>query len=67
MENGGFYSVSSVLGGVLSFLVYLNMVSMSVDGKLEKFWITELTRPAFEDWLEHEEHPVVIIGIGSIE
>ncbi len=40
---------------------------MSVDGKLEKFWLTELTRPAFEDWLEHEEHPVVIIGIGSIE
>jgi len=26
-----------------------------------------LTRPAFEDWLEHEKHPVVVIGIGSIE
>ncbi len=40
---------------------------MSENGKLSKFWITELTRPAFEDWLEHEENPVVIIGIGSIE
>jgi creatinine amidohydrolase len=40
---------------------------MSEKGKLSKFWITELTRPAFEDWLEHEKHPVVIIGIGSIE
>ena len=40
---------------------------MSKKGKLSKFWITELTRPAFEDWLEHEEHPVVVIGIGSIE
>jgi creatinine amidohydrolase len=40
---------------------------MSEKGKLSKFWITELTRPAFEDWLEHEKHPVVVIGIGSIE
>jgi hypothetical protein len=40
---------------------------MSENGKLSKFWITELTRPAFEDWLEHEENPVVVIGIGSIE
>jgi creatinine amidohydrolase len=40
---------------------------MSEKGKLSKFWITELTRPAFEDWLEHEEHPVAVIGIGSIE
>jgi len=40
---------------------------MSEKGKLSKFWITELTRPAFEDWLEHEEHPAVVIGIGSIE
>jgi len=40
---------------------------MSKKGKLSKFWITELTRPAFEDWLEHEEHPVVVIGIGAIE
>jgi len=40
---------------------------MSEKGVLSKYWITELTRPAFEDWLEHEENPVVVIGIGSIE
>jgi len=40
---------------------------MSENGVLSKYWITELTRPAFEDWLENEENPVVIIGIGSIE
>jgi creatinine amidohydrolase len=40
---------------------------MSENGKLTKFWIQELTRPAFEDWLENEPTPVVIIGIGSIE
>ena len=40
---------------------------MSENGVLSKFWITELTRPAFEDWLENEENPVVVIGIGSIE
>lgn len=40
---------------------------MSENGKLKKFWIHELTRPAFEDWLENEPTPVVIIGIGSIE
>jgi len=40
---------------------------MSENGKLSKFWITELTRPAFEDWLEHEKDPVIVIGIGSIE
>jgi creatinine amidohydrolase len=40
---------------------------MSENGKLKKFWIHELTRPAFEDWLENEPIPVVIIGIGSIE
>ncbi|MGD2125764.1 MAG: creatininase family protein [Desulfobacteraceae bacterium] len=34
---------------------------------LSKFWIHELTRPAFEDWLKQEEAPVVIIGLGSIE
>ncbi len=34
---------------------------------LSKFWIHELTRPAFEEWLEKESAPVVIIGIGSIE
>jgi len=40
---------------------------MSENGKLSKFWIHELTRPAFEDWLDKEPDPVVIIGIGSIE
>jgi creatinine amidohydrolase/Fe(II)-dependent formamide hydrolase-like protein len=40
---------------------------MSENGKLSKFWIQELTRPAFEDWLENEPEPVVIIGIGAIE
>jgi creatinine amidohydrolase len=40
---------------------------MSENGKLKKFWIHELTRPAFEDWLENEPIPVVLIGIGSIE
>ena len=40
---------------------------MSEKGVLSKFWITELTRPAFADWLENEKEPVVIIGIGSIE
>jgi creatinine amidohydrolase len=40
---------------------------MSQNGKLSRFWIQELTRPAFEDWLENEPDPVVIIGIGAIE
>ena len=40
---------------------------MSENGKLSKFWVQELTRPAFEDWLENEQAPVVIIGIGAIE
>jgi creatinine amidohydrolase len=40
---------------------------LSENGKLKKFWIQELTRPAFEDWLDHEPAPVVIIGIGAIE
>ncbi|MCW4050288.1 MAG: creatininase family protein [Candidatus Bathyarchaeota archaeon] len=40
---------------------------MSENGKLSKFWIQELTRPAFEDWLENEAEPVVIVGIGAIE
>jgi len=40
---------------------------MSENGKLKKFWIQELTRPAFEDWLENEPAPVVVIGIGAIE
>jgi creatinine amidohydrolase/Fe(II)-dependent formamide hydrolase-like protein len=40
---------------------------MSVDGKLSRFWIQELTRPAFEDWLENEPAPVVMVDIGAIE
>jgi len=40
---------------------------MSENGKLSRFWIQELTRPAFEDWLENEPAPTVIIGIGAIE
>lgn len=40
---------------------------MSENGKLSKFWIQELTRPAFEDWLDKEPAPVVIIGVGAIE
>lgn len=34
---------------------------------LSKFWIHELTRPAFEEWLDQEPEPVVIIGVGSLE
>jgi len=34
---------------------------------LSKFWIHELTRPAFAEWLESESAPVAVIGIGSIE
>ena len=40
---------------------------MSENGTLSRFWVQELTRPAFEDWLDHEPAPVVIIGIGAIE
>lgn len=40
---------------------------MSENGVLNKFWIQELTRPAFEDWLANEPDPLVIIGIGAIE
>ena len=40
---------------------------MSENGKLKLFWIHELTRPAFEDWLDNDENPVAVIGIGSIE
>ena len=36
-------------------------------GKLKRFWIWELTRPAFEEWLENDPAPVVIIGVGSVE
>jgi len=34
---------------------------------LSKHWIHELTRPAFEEWLNDEKEPVVVIGVGSIE
>ncbi len=40
---------------------------MSEKGKLSRFWLWELTRPAFEDWLDNEPAPVVVIGIGSVE
>ena len=40
---------------------------MSENGKLNKFWLWELTRPAFEDWVENEPEPVVVLGMGSIE
>lgn len=40
---------------------------MSENGKLSKFWVQDLTRPAFEDWLANEPDPLVIIGIGAIE
>jgi len=40
---------------------------MSENGRLRRFWLWELTRPAFEDWLKNEPAPVVIIGLGSIE
>ena len=38
---------------------------MSENGILSRFWVQELTRPAFEDWLENE--PIIIIGISAIE
>ena len=40
---------------------------MSEKGKLSKFWIHELTRPNFVEWMENEKHPTAVIGIGSIE
>jgi creatinine amidohydrolase len=40
---------------------------MSEKGKLTRFWLHELTRPDFVDWLEHEKEPVIVIGIGSVE
>ena len=40
---------------------------MSENGKLSKFWVQDLTRQAFVDWLENEPEPLVIIGIGAIE
>ncbi len=43
------------------------MIVLSIEGKLSRFWIHQLTRPAFEDWLENTENPVVIMGLGAIE
>jgi creatinine amidohydrolase len=40
---------------------------LSENVKLSRFWIHELTRPAFEDWVENEAAPVVVIGIGAVE
>lgn len=40
---------------------------MSEKGKLSKYWIQHLTRPAFEDWLENEPKPVIVMGLGAIE
>jgi len=40
---------------------------LSDKGKLKHFWIQELTRPAFEEWVDSEENPVVVIGIGAVE
>lgn len=49
------------------FISIVYSLFMSSNGKLSTFWLQELTRPAFEDWLENEPVPVVIIGIGAIE
>lgn len=43
------------------------MENMSKKTKLERFWLQELTRPDFEEWMENEPAPVIIIGIGSLE
>lgn len=40
---------------------------MSENGKLSRYWLHELTRPAFEDWLENEPEPVIVLGLGAIE
>jgi creatinine amidohydrolase len=34
---------------------------------LTKFWLHELTRPAFEEWLREEASPVIIMAVGSLE
>jgi creatinine amidohydrolase len=43
-----------------------SVIFLSENGTLKKFWLQELTRPAFEDWIENEPVPVVL-GVGSIE
>jgi len=40
---------------------------MKEKNMLSRYWIHELTRPTFEEWVENEPAPVIIIGIGSIE
>jgi creatinine amidohydrolase len=40
---------------------------LSEGGVLSRFWLHELTRPAFEDWLDNEPAPVIVVGIGSVE
>jgi creatinine amidohydrolase len=40
---------------------------LSEKGQLSRFWLHELTRPDFVDWLENDDAPTVVIGIGSIE
>jgi creatinine amidohydrolase/Fe(II)-dependent formamide hydrolase-like protein len=37
------------------------------DRMLSKFWIHELTRPSFEEWVREEASPVIIVGVGSLE
>lgn len=47
--------------------IYTLREEMSKKPQLSRFWLHELTRPAFEEWLENEPAPVIIIGIGSVE
>jgi creatinine amidohydrolase len=62
--------LSIVIHGAERLIIALDRlvsIDMSENGKLKRFWIQELTRPAFEDWLKNEPAPVAIIGIGAIE
>jgi len=45
----------------------LPVSKLSEKGVLSRFWLYELTRPDFADWLENEPCPVAVIGIGSVE
>jgi creatinine amidohydrolase/Fe(II)-dependent formamide hydrolase-like protein len=40
---------------------------MSEKGILKKHWIQELTRPAFEEWIDNNSAAVAVIGIGAVE
>jgi len=40
---------------------------LSEKGILKHHWIQELTRPAFEEWIENDPAAVAVIGIGAIE